>query len=62
MYKNDPTDFYSAFKKTEKRYRKSKDPMNEPDLIKLNESSEKLKELGVTTITKNIGNIEYTIY
>ena len=38
MYQNNPTDFYSAFKKTEKRFRKSKDPLNEPDLIKLNET------------------------
>lgn len=38
MYKTDVNDFYSAFKKAEKRYRKSKDPLNENDLIKLTES------------------------
>lgn len=48
MYKTDPSDFYSAFKKTEKRFRKSKDPLNEPDLVTFTESKERLIELGIT--------------
>ena len=54
MYKNDPSDFYSAFKKTEKRYRKSKDPLKEPDLITLVENINQLKQVGVTVINKKI--------